>query len=218
MQLAKRSLKRMITQNKFSEEVISIIKAVQGFLDRADRQTHVQSRLVSDLLDATRIQTDQLELHITRCDLMAIVGEAIENQLSITPTRTIRFERTTPNEVFVLADADRLGQVVSNYLSNALKFSEASHPVDVSLQATGTSSVRLSVHDEGPGLSPDQQKLIWERFYRVDNIIVKSGSGVGLGLGLYICQTIIERQGGQVGVVSQPDQGSTFWFTFPTAD
>ncbi len=74
----------------------------------------------------------------------------------------------------------------------------------------------MSVRDEGQGLFPDQQKLIWERFYRADGVAVKSGSGVGLGLGLYICRTLIERQGGQVGVHSLPGSGSTFWFTFPT--
>src|SRR5205814_4033017 len=64
--------------------------------------------------------------------------------------------------------------------------------------------VRVSVHDEGPGLMLSEQQHIWERFYRAEGIEVKSGSGVGLGLGLHICRTLIERQGGQVGVESAP--------------
>ena len=76
---------------------------------------------------------------------------------------------------------------------------------------------RVSVRDEGPGLSPEQQERIWERFYRVPDISVQTGSGVGLGLGLHICQKIIERHEGQVGVESATGQGATFWFTLPLA-
>lgn len=115
------------------------------------------------------------------------------------------------------ADADRIGQVISNYLSNALKYSEPSCPIEVYLELEEPERVRLSVRDEGPGLTTLEQQQVWERFYRVPGIQVKSGSGVGLGLGLYICQTIIERQGGQVGVESKKDVGSTFWFTLPLA-
>ena len=74
---------------------------------------------------------------------------------------------------------------------------------------------RLTVQDEGPGLSSVEQKRIWECFYQSDSIKVVSGSGVGLGLGLYISQTIIERHHGQTGVDSTPGVGSTFWFTLP---
>ena len=73
----------------------------------------------------------------------------------------------------------------------------------------------MQVRDEGPGLTVQAQQRIWERFYRVPGIEVKSGSGVGLGLGLHISRIIIERHGGQVGVDSAPGHGSTFWFTLP---
>ena len=78
--------------------------------------------------------------------------------------------------------------------------------------------VRVRVRDNGPGLPLTEQQRIWERFYRVEGIEAKTGSGVGLGLGLHICRRIIERQGGQVGVESSPGHGSTFWFTLPLAE
>ncbi len=106
---------------------------------------------------------------------------------------------------------------MSNYLSNALKYSEADKEVLVSVEQINT-QVRVSVRDEGPGLTPAQQQRIWERFYRAPGIEVKSGSGVGLGLGLHISQMIIERLGGQVGIQSEPGKGSTFWFTLPIAE
>ncbi len=81
---------------------------------------------------------------------------------------------------------------------------------------TAEDFVRVVVRDEGPGLSLLEQQRIWERFYRVEGIEVKSGdSGVGLGLGLHICRTIIESQGGQVGLESVPEHGSAFWFMLP---
>jgi signal transduction histidine kinase len=105
---------------------------------------------------------------------------------------------------------------VTNYLTNALKYSPAKQPVVVGLDVA-SNEARVWVRDQGPGLPPEEQVRIWERFHRVKGIKVQSGTGVGLGLGLYICRIIIERHQGQVGVESAPGQGSTFWFTLPLA-
>ena len=75
----------------------------------------------------------------------------------------------------------------------------------------------VSVRDEGPGLSLEEQQRIWERSYRVEGIQVQTGSG-GPGLGVHICRTIIERHGGQIGVDSAPGEGALFWFTLPLAN
>jgi signal transduction histidine kinase len=115
-----------------------------------------------------------------------------------------------------VADADRIGQVVTNYLTNALKYSAADRPVEVFLVIEGQMA-QVSVQDEGPGLSLSEQQAIWERFYQVERITKQSGSRTGLGLGLHICQTIIEQHQGQVGVKSSPGEGSSFWFTLPLA-
>ncbi len=219
IQLAKRSLTRLLRQGAApAQQVQQVLTDVRDFLDRADRQINVQSRLVRDLLDVSRIETDQLELRPQRCDLVAIARQTIEDQRSLTPTRSIQLVITTPPNVFVQADPDRVGQVISNYLSNALKYSPPSSPIEVCLQPEEPGNVRLSVRDEGPGLTASEQQQIWERFHRVPDIEVRSGSGIGLGLGLYICHTIITRQGGQVGVISEKGAGSTFWFTLPVSN
>ncbi|HET8913198.1 MAG TPA: ATP-binding protein, partial [Ktedonobacteraceae bacterium] len=216
LQLAKRYLKRSLpTGDELENQSVEMTKLVLSLLDRAEQQLMAQNRLVNDLVDVTRIQIDKLELQIARCDLKHLVQEIIDDQRSLIATRTILFEPPL-EEIKVLADAQRVGQVVNNYLSNALKYSDKEKPVLVQIELL-ESAVQVSVHDEGPGISLEAQQRIWERFYRVPGIEVRSGAGVGLGLGLHICRTIIEQQGGAVGVESVQGQGSTFWFTLPYA-
>jgi len=109
--------------------------------------------------------------------------------------------------------------VMSNYLTNALKYSAPDQPVGVRLQVEGqTAHVRVS--DQGRGLSPAEQEHMWERFYRALGIEVQSeagGASGGLGIGLYLCRTVIAWHHGQVGVQSSLGKGSDFWFTLPLA-
>lgn len=179
-----------------------------------DRQTRRLNRLVDDLLDVSRTQADRLELFPVPCDLAEIVREVVEEQRASWPQRTITLNVADDMSAPVSADPQRIAQVISNYLNNALKYSEEEKPVSLRLQREG-GQARVSVQDEGPGLSPEEQDHIWERFYRVPGIEVQSGSGVGLGLGLHITRAIIEQHSGQVGVESAPGQGSTFWFSLP---
>ena len=116
--------------------------------------------------------------------------------------------------VMVLGDPGRLEQVVTEFLTNAFKYAPEESPVAVRLEIRGEQA-RVSVHDEGPGLPPDEQERVWEVFHRAPGVEVQSGSSIGLGLGLHIGRTIVERHGGQVGVDSAVGQGSTFWFTLP---
>lgn len=214
IQLAKRQVRR-IKEGAEEHPSLLLTTTLQETLDRTERQVAFQNRLINDLLDASRIHADKLELHNELCDLVVIVQEIVEDQRRLLPTRAIRFSHTGV-QALVQADAGRIGQVVNNYLSNALKYSEARCPIEITVEREGAFA-RVAVRDEGPGLAPADQKHLWERFYRVPEIQVKSGSGVGLGLGLHICKTLIERQGGRVGVQSIVGQGSTFWFTLPLA-
>jgi signal transduction histidine kinase len=206
-------------------------------------------RLADDLIDDTRIRDGQLALRRAPCDLCALVRPAVQAQRALEPDRVILLcGRCVPSAdeapLLVDADADRIVQVITNYLSNALKYSKADRPVEVSVEvlaraemgkgagaegdmgegeesqkgATGATGVaRVAVRDNGPGLSEAQQARVWERYPHIEGVTVQSGSGVSLGLGLHISKAIIERHGGAVGVESAPGQGSTFWFTLPLA-
>jgi len=216
LQLAERKVKRLVSSEALFPDEMRRFAPILALLERARNQVSIQDRLVNDLLDASRIQAQTLHLLKTPCNLMSIVQEAVEDQRQIKPARTIHLEMLARKEVAVYADADRLVQVVTNYLTNALKYSSADRPVEVRLHVEGQIA-QVSVRDEGPGLPVTEHERIWECFYRVPGIEVQSGSGGGLGVGLSVCRTIIERHGGQVGVDSRPGEGSTFWFRLPLA-
>lgn len=188
-----------------------------GLYEATEQQSRRLNRLVDDLLDVSRTQAGRLELIPGPCDLRGIVHEALQEQQKMWPGRHIYLEMDEEIALPLEADADRVAQVISNYLTNALKYSETDRPVTVKVQST-EQRVRLAVCDEGPGLPEEEQGRIWEQFHRVPGVEIRSSSHIsqaGLGLGLYISKTIIEGQQGEVGVQSTPGVGSTFWFCLP---
>ncbi|GCE28662.1 hypothetical protein KDA_41460 [Dictyobacter alpinus] len=216
LQLADRKLQRLRAQTAArTDDGAEPLEMVLTPLERALRQLDMQNRLVNDLLDISRILADRLELQMKMCDMVQIVQEVVANQRLLTPKHQINLF-TTILELPIFADTGRVEQVIINYLTNALKYSDVSQPVEVSLRVEGSNAL-VTVSDRGPGLTLEQQQHIWERFYQVPGTIVKSGSSIGLGLGLHISKQLIERQGGQVGVESIAGQGATFWFTLPLA-
>jgi PAS domain S-box-containing protein len=199
------------------DTLLKLLKEQQRSLQRADLQIRRLTHLLDDLIDLTRIRLGKLEIQTEPCDLGALVREAIEGEQQTHPDRVISLEQATETPIHVLADPNRIGQVLTNYLTNALKYSPADQPVRVGLDVEGQQA-RVWVRDQGPGIPPEEQARIWGLFHRVPGIEVQSGSGIGLGLGLHISKTMIEQHHGRVGVESRAGQGSTFWFTLPLAD
>jgi signal transduction histidine kinase len=225
-----------------AEAAAQQVQAVQQALALADEQIVMQSRLVSDLLDSARIQANTFAIIRERCDLVAIVKRAVREQQLLHPSHTILLDvperdslplqaRTGEVVAPVYADEGRIGQVLRNYLTNALRYSPPSSPVEVRLVRGGSDMQwRVEVADYGPGVPPSELEQIWERGQRGtshppldtapkhDTTSSPRAGSAGLGLGLYLSRTIIERHSGQVGVESIPCKGARFWFTLPPAD
>jgi PAS domain S-box-containing protein len=213
IQLAQRRLRLLLTEQGAVEELPEQLELISELLLRAEQQVRVQHRLINDLVDVSRIQAQQLHLSTQSVDLLPLVRETVEDIRMSNPQCTITLEiQTTEATLPLLIDRDRIGQVLTNYLTNALKYAGMHRPITVRVSHC-SKWAHVEVIDEGPGIAPEEQERIWERFYRIPGSKTRSSSG--LGLGLHICRSIIERHNGQVGVQSQPGEGSTFWFTLP---
>jgi signal transduction histidine kinase len=216
LQLAQRrleTLKRQVAEQ--SEHMDEQLAQMQQPLVAASRSAQLQQRMINDIIDDARIQSNQLALQMKRCDLLTLLKGAVDTQQRLVPERTIVLEmRTTAQEVPVLADAERITRVITTYLANALTYSPAQEPVTVRLTVEER-IVRVSVHNEGSGIPAEEQKHLWDRLYRAKGSAVQHELDLSVGLGLYLCRVFIERHHGRVEVQSAPGHGATFWFTLP---
>jgi len=197
-----------------SAEVLAQVQAVQVLLTRSEGALNRLNHLVDDLLDVTRIHVGKLVLRRQHIDVAALVREVVADEAVAWPQRRIVLAPELDEAVWVEADPERIRQVITNYLTNALKYAPREAPIQLRLTRTDDMA-QLSVSDHGPGLTPEQQAQVFEQFYRVEGMETQQGSQVGLGLGLYICRIAIEQHGGAVGVSSTLGMGSTFWCTLP---
>jgi signal transduction histidine kinase len=217
LQLLSRRLRKAQLDEGRPADLTGLVTMVQAVAERLEHSLDRLSRLVDDLLDESRISAGHLDIYLAPTALATVVRAAVDEQRLLAGSRTIQLALPDgARPVLVHADADRIEQVVTNYLSNALKYSREDRPVAVGVQVDGETA-RVWVRDEGVGVPLGEQAYIWERFHRAAGVIIQSGSDVGIGIGLHISKTIIERHGGQVGVASTPECGSTFWFTLPLA-
>ncbi|HEU0027533.1 MAG TPA: PAS domain S-box protein [Ktedonobacterales bacterium] len=201
-----------------TEAQSAIIETLESSLGAARSSAERLARLIERLFDIAQARTGKLELQLAPCDLAALAREQVAAQCATQPRRVIQLELPGDQPVMALADADRLGEVLANYLSNALKYSARERPVVARLEVTG-GRARVAVRDEGPGLPPKQQAMVWEMFQNapgVEPLSAVEGQGSRLGLGLHICKRLVEAHpGGAVGLESEVGVGSTFWFELP---
>jgi len=175
-----------------------------------DKQIGTLTNLISDLLDLSKIKTGNLLLNKEYFQMHELIGEVIDEIGHIHPDYEISFSNET--ETHVYGDRERIGQVLINFITNAIKYSPGSGKVEVACIAKDNNVV-VSVVDSGIGISKKDQKRIFERFYRVEGKNEKTFPGFGIGL--FIASDIINRHNGKIGVKSEPGKGSTFYFSLP---
>lgn len=175
------------------------------------RQADRLERLISDLLDASRLDAGHLQMDAVPVELGELLEREIADASQLMAAREVRFERPD-HSVWVTADQLRLGQIVTNLLSNAFKYSPQDAPVIVRLTQLEDFAL-VSVQDRGAGIAIDDQDRVFERFYRADKGLTQTAGGFGLGL--YIARRLAEAMGGGLVLSSRPGEGSTFSVSLP---
>jgi PAS domain S-box-containing protein len=191
---------------------VSATAATRGF-DILERNVRLQAKLIEDLLDVSRIITGKLRVEKRRTDLATIVEAAVEAARPAANAKTVALTATIEHGLFMEADSQRLHQVVSNLLTNALKFSPERGSIDVRVDRVDDSA-QVVVRDSGIGIASDLLPRIFDRFQQGDSSTTRTHGG--LGLGLAIVKHLVDQHGGQVAAASAgAGQGSTFTLTLP---
>lgn len=207
---------------------VSIIKGYAGTLAREDANWDEKTlreglavieeeadrldRLITNLLEASRLQAGGFKLKLSYLNLADMAKTAVEKLKTTTNKHSfiVDFPDDFPP---IQADYERLREVMTNLIGNAIKYSPDGGQIRVEGRVETPDSTRIYVRDEGIGIPPADQERIFDRFHRVDNRLARQTPGTGLGL--YLVKAVVEAHGGRVGVESTPGQGSTFWIELP---
>lgn len=212
--IASHELKTPITTLKASLQLLSRMKdnpthaMLPNLIAQSNKSLDKVTVLIEDLLNATKVNEGQIHLNKTTFVLSEMIEDCcsyirIENLYDIVTEGDLKLK--------VYADADRMNQVIVNFINNAIKYAPESKTIRIHIEKINNMA-KVSVKDAGPGITQDKLDHLFDRYYRVQTHGIQ---GSGLGLGLYICAEIIKKHEGQIGVNSQLGKGSTFWFTLP---
>jgi signal transduction histidine kinase len=184
----------------------------RGYLEVVERNAQRLLRLVSDLLFVARLEAGQLELHESELDLAAVAQQSVHEAGPRASAGGITIRCETEPVPGVAADRGRMFQLLDNLVSNAIKFTPPGGEVSVRVQAAD-GAVRLEVADTGIGIPADEQRRLFERFFRASSAADKQIQGTGLGL--YIARAIVEAHGGEIMFESEAGQGTAFRIEIP---
>lgn len=177
-------------------------------LIRIDAQIVKLTRLIAEMLDLSRIESNNLDLKMESFSINELVLEVIDDIVNTHSNPIINLKQEMNCNVW--ADRDRIGQVMINFITNAIKYSPQTNQVDIRIYASGNNQVGIATRDYGIGIEKSEHHKIFERFYRVDG--KSEQTYPGFGIGLYISNSIIQRHNGHIQVESVKGKGSEFTF------
>ena len=190
---------------KKGDQIISL-----NIIKKTERQIEKMIKLIHNFLDLSKLENAQLKLQKEDFDLNDLVSETINYYNLPENKERLRFQKAELPHIH--ADKSKIGHVIDNLLSNALKYSGPNDPVLLTT-ITHRHSVILCVQDQGRGINESSKEKIFQRFYRADNIV--GGTTSGFGIGLYFSSEIIKLHGGKIWFKSNEGEGSTFFFSLP---
>jgi two-component system sensor histidine kinase/response regulator len=178
-------------------------------LDLAMKASRWMVQMVNVLLDASKIESGQMLLRITECDVGEVISDAIDAIRSLADEKNVLYQTT---HLRAAVDRDAIARVVQNLVTNAVKLTPPGGDVRVSIRSKDE-ALRIEVTDYGPGIATEHHPKIFEKFGQLDTHVRQSIPSSGLGL--YFCKLAVEAHGGRIGVNSEVGHGSTFWFELP---
>jgi len=213
MSIASHELKTPITTLKATLQLLDRMKdkpnkLLVTLIVQANKSMERVTTLIENLLNTNKLNEGQLHLNKTSFIISQMIADCCQH-VRIAGVYSIITEGD--KELMVYADADRIDQVVVNFVNNAIKYAPVSKEIHVKIEKVNDMA-RVSIRDNGPGIPPEKLPYLFDRYYRVDSSGMQYS---GLGLGLYINAEIIKRHDGKIGVDSEMGNGSTFWFTLP---
>ena len=216
--VASHELKTPVTSIKAYSEILAEICREGNFemgapvVKKLNGQVERLIHLIQMLLDMSKIREGQLALDKHWFDLNQLISQCIEEMPKVPITHKLFFQEK--ETLMVEADRERIGQVITNLISNAIKYSPKGGRITISWNKIDD-FVKISVQDEGIGIAEDVKRKIFERFFRVKDVQISTFPGMGMGL--FISANIVHQHGGEVWVESLPGKGSAFYFTLPAA-
>jgi two-component system, sensor histidine kinase and response regulator len=189
------------------EEALGMVQIARVNADRL-------IRLINDLLDLEKIEAGKLELKIAPLSAPQLVASTLDGLRAAADAVGVELRAAAVAPEIVRGDEDRLVQVLTNLVSNAIKFSPRNGVIDIRVEAAAAARVRFSVSDHGAGIPEAHRARLFSKFHQVDSSNTRGKGGTGLGLA--ISKAIVEQHGGEIGLYSRVGHGSTFWFELPS--
>lgn len=218
IEILSHQIRTPLSNIKWSLELLSSKKfdlslKENDFFQIIKENSKLMEEIIKDLLIISRIESTTLPLKISKFSPQKLVGEIVEKFSFYTKAMNLKVElNIDPNLNEIFSDEEKLKIVIENLLENAIKYSKGKGKIKILLEKRGN-NFYFEIEDEGVGIPKEDQKFIFQKFFRASN--VKKIQPVGSGLGLYICSLILKKLKGKIDFKSEENKGSKFWFSIP---